>query len=57
MNNKYCYRIKITTIYQNDTVDEYYLNGVYIDFDNAVDKADRAMRDILEGINSEHKKN
>lgn len=56
MNNKYCYKIKITTIYQNDTEEENYLDGIYIDFDNAVDKADKAMRDILEGINSEHKK-
>lgn len=56
MSNKYCYKIKITTIYQNDTEEETYLDGIYIDFDNAVDKADRAMRDILEGINSEHKK-
>lgn len=56
MDYKYCYKIKITTTYQNDTEEETYLDGVYIDFDNAVGRADRAMRDILEGINSEHKK-
>ena len=55
MSSKYCYRIKITTIYQNDTEEENYLDGVYIDFDNAVDKADKVMRDMLEEINSDHK--
>lgn len=56
MNNRYYYKIRIDTIYQDDTEEESYLEGVYIDFDKAVDKADKAIRDILEGIGSDHEK-
>lgn len=54
MDYKYCYRIKVTTVYQEDAVEEY-LDGIYIYFDNAVDKADKVMRDMLEEINSDNK--
>lgn len=54
MNSKYCYKIKVTTVYQEDAVEDY-LDGIYIDFDNAVDKADKTMRNMLEEINSDHK--
>lgn len=56
MNNKYCYKIMVTYIYLDDTVDEYYLNGVYIDFNKAVAKADKTMKDILEQANFDHEK-
>ena len=48
MSNKYCYKIMITTIYLDDTSNEYYLNGVYIDLDKAINKANKTMLDILE---------
>ena len=54
MNSKYCYRIKVTTVYQDDEVQNY-LDGIYIDFDNAADKVDKVMRNMLEEINSDHK--
>lgn len=54
MNSKYCYEIRISTIYQDDTEEENYLDGVYIDFDKAVDKADKVIRDMLKEIGSDH---
>lgn len=44
----------VTFIYLDDTVDEYYLNGVYIDFNKAVAKADKTMKDILEQADFDH---
>lgn len=56
MNNRYYYKIRIITEYKDSTEKEEYLYGVYIDFDKAVSRVDRAMRDILEGIGSDHEK-
>ena len=44
----------VTYIYLDDTADEYYLNGVYIDFNKAVAKADKTMKDILEQADFDH---
>lgn len=54
MSNKYCYRLRIDTIYQDDTEERKYLDGIYIDFDKAVDKADKVIRDMLKEISSDH---
>lgn len=54
MSSKYCYKIRVSTIYLDDAEEEKYLNGIYIDFDNAVNGADKAMRDILKETNSDH---
>ena len=54
MDNKYCYKIMVTYIYLDGTADEYYLNGVYIDFNKVVAKADKTMKDILEQADFDH---
>ena len=53
MKDRYYYKIIITTIYVDDTSIESYLNGIYIDYDKAVKKADLIMKSMLEDINSD----
>lgn len=53
MRDRYYYKIIITTIYVDDTSIENYLNGIYIDYDKAVKKADLIMERMLEDINSD----
>lgn len=53
MRDRYYYKIIITTIYVNNTSIESYLNGIYIDYDKAVKKADLIMESMLEDINSD----
>lgn len=53
MSNRYYYKIIITTIYVDDTSIKSYLNGIYIDYDKAVKKADLIMERMLEDINSD----
>lgn len=53
MSDKYYYKIIITTVYVDDTSIESYLNGIYIDYDKAVKKADLIMESMLEDINSD----
>jgi hypothetical protein len=52
MEDRYYYKIIITTIYVDDTSIESYLNGIYIDYDKAVKKANLIMESMLEDINS-----
>lgn len=53
MEDRYYYKIIITTIYVDDTSIESYLNGIYIDYDKAVKKANLIMESMLEDINSD----
>ena len=52
MEDRSYYKIIITTIYVDDTSIESYLNGIYIDYDKAVKKANLIMESMLEDINS-----
>jgi hypothetical protein len=52
MKDRQYYKIIITTIYVDDTSIESYLNGIYIDYDKAVKKADLIMESMLKDFNS-----
>lgn len=55
MSSKYCYKIRIVTTYKDDMDKEDYVSGIYVNFDKAVSRVDRIMRDMLEEIGLEYK--